>query len=125
MREAGGGSIVFIGSVTATKAVRNRTAYCSSKAAIHGLSKVLAVELGQYGIRVNTVVAGNIKTARYLASSDIQNGPSNKNPIGDICEFEDIADAAWFLSSDQARVITGAELAVDSGLTSQLAYEGI
>jgi NAD(P)-dependent dehydrogenase (short-subunit alcohol dehydrogenase family) len=123
MREAGGGSIVFIGSVTANKALKNRTAYCSSKAAIHGLSKALAVELGQYGIRVNVVVAGNIKTARWRARPDIQNAASNKNPIGDICEFDDIADAAWFLSSDQARVITGAELAVDSGLTAQLVYE--
>jgi NAD(P)-dependent dehydrogenase (short-subunit alcohol dehydrogenase family) len=124
MRDTGTrGSIVFIGSETGIRAIKSRTAYCSSKTAVHGLARTLAVELGTYGIRVNTVVAGMIKTERWYAREDIRNAPTNKVPLGDVCEFDDIANAAWFLSSDDARIITGAELAVDGGLLAQLVYE--
>jgi NAD(P)-dependent dehydrogenase (short-subunit alcohol dehydrogenase family) len=117
------GTIVFIGSVQGLRAVKNRSAYSTSKSAIHGLARNLAVELGTYGIRVNTVVAGTIKTTRWHARPDLQANPTNLVPLGDVCEFEDIANAAWFLSSDEARIITGAELAVDGGLLAQLVYE--
>jgi NAD(P)-dependent dehydrogenase (short-subunit alcohol dehydrogenase family) len=121
------GTIVFIGSVQGLRAVKNRSAYSTSKSAIHSMARNLAVELGAYGIRVNTVVAGTIKTARWRARPDLQEDPTNLVPLGDVCEFEDVANAAWFLSSDEARIITGAELAVDGGLLAQLVYgkEGI
>lgn len=124
MAELGGGAIVVIGSVNGIRTTKNRSAYCTSKSGLHGLARNLAVELGPLHIRVNTVVAGGIKTARYYARPEIQNSPHNKNPLGDIAEFADIANAAYFLADDeQARIITGAELAVDGGSLAQFVYE--
>ena len=124
MLQLGGGAIVVIGSVNGIRTTKNRSAYCTSKSGLHGLARNLAVELGPCHIRVNTVVAGGIKTARYYARPEIQNSPHNKNPLGDIAEFQDIANAAYFLAdNEQARIITGAELAVDGDSLAQFVYE--
>ena len=124
MVELGGGSIVAIGSVNGIRTTKNRSAYCTSKTGLHGLMRNLAVELGSLNIRVNTVVSGGIKTIRYYARPEIKDSPHNKTPLGDIAEFEDIANAAFFLAdSEQARIITGAELAVDGGALAQFVYE--
>lgn len=124
MLQLGGGSIVVIGSVNGIRTTKNRSAYCTSKSGLHGLARNLAVELGPLHIRVNTVVAGGIKTERYYARPEIQNSPHNKNPMGDIAEFEDIANAAYFLADNElARIIDGAELAVDGGSLAQFVYE--
>ena len=124
MVELGGGSIVAIGSVNGIRTTKNRSAYCTSKTGLHGLMRNLAVELGSLNIRVNTVVSGGIKTVRYYARPEIKDSPHNKTPMGDIAEFEDIANAAFFLSdNEQARIITGAELAVDGGALAQFVYE--
>ena len=124
MVKLGGGAMVMIGSANATRPSKNRSAYCVSKAGLHGLAKTLAVELGSLNIRVNTIVSGPIKTARYYARPEIHNSPQMKNPLGDIAAFEDIANAAYFLAdSEQARIISGAELAVDGALTTQFVYE--
>jgi 3-oxoacyl-[acyl-carrier protein] reductase len=121
MVELGGGSIVFVGSVTGIRAVKNRSAYTTSKSGLHGLARNLAVELGFLNIRVNTVISGGIKTSRYYARPEIKDSPHNKNPMGDIAEFQDIANAVYFLAdNEQARIITGAELAVDSGVLACL-----
>ena len=110
--------------INGIRTTKNRSAYCTSKSGLHGLARNLAVELGPCHIRVNTVVAGGIKTARYYARPEIQNSPHNKNPLGDIAEFQDIANAAYFLAdNEQARIITGAELAVDGGSLAQFVYE--
>lgn len=124
MVQLGGGAIVVIGSVNGIRTTKNRSAYCTSKSGLHGLARNLAVELGPLNIRVNTVVAGGIKTVRYYARPEIKDSPHNKNPMGDIAEFEDIANAAYFLAdNEQARIITGAELAVDGGSMAQFVYE--
>ena len=124
MVELGGGSIVFVGSVTGIRAVKNRSAYTTSKSGLHGLARNLAVELGSLNIRVNTVISGGIKTSRYYARPEIKDSPHNKNPMGDIAEFQDIANAVYFLAdNEQARIITGAELAVDGGSLAQFVYE--
>lgn len=123
MKQAGGGAIVFIGSVTAVRAIRGRSAYIASKGGIHAMSRALACDLGPYGIRVNTVIAGSIKTKRWQAHPENRSKGVNDVPLGDVCEFEDIANAAWYLASDGARVTTGAELAVDGGLLAQLVAE--
>jgi len=125
MIPAGKGSIVFIGSVTGTRPIMGRSAYCSSKAGLLGLAKSLAIDLGQYNIRVNVVLPGTIKTVRYYANPNIKNNPSTRVPLHDVAEFEDIANAARFLASDEARIITGAELAVDGGGLCQLVYEEV
>ena len=124
MKEKGGGSIVFITSNTAYRAVPNRVAYSSSKSGILGLSRTLALDLGKYGIKVNSVLPGMIKTVRWETNyNDCRNALSNYTPLGDIAEFEDVANAAYFLGSDQSRNCTGAELTVDGGNMIQLVPE--
>jgi len=116
-----GGTIVFIGSNTAARAIRNRSAYIASKGGICSLAKALAVDLGEYGIRVNCLTAGSIKTVRWEALSPEDQATKRKRvPINDIADFEDIADGVWFLSSDMSKNITGTTLIVDGGADAQL-----
>ncbi|MBQ8648575.1 MAG: SDR family oxidoreductase [Clostridia bacterium] len=114
------GAIVFISSNTAYRAIPNRSAYCASKGGINAMSKAFAIDLGPFGIRSNVVLPGTIKTARWveMGSKQIVNG--TLTPIGDISDFEDIANAAWYLGSDESKNVTGAEITVDGGMTSQL-----
>jgi 3-oxoacyl-[acyl-carrier protein] reductase len=120
MREHGKGAVVFISSNTAYRAIPNRAAYSASKGGINSLAKALAVDLGQYGIRCNVVLPGTIKTQRWvqMGSKQIVNG--TLTPIGDISDYEDIANAAFFLGTDMAKNITGTELMVDGGMSCQL-----
>ena len=120
MKDNGGGAIVFISSNTAYRAIPNRSAYCASKGGINAMSKAFAIDLGPYGIRSNVVLPGTIKTERWvqMGSKQIVNG--TLTPIGDISDFEDIANAAWFLGSDESKNVTGAEIMVDGGMSSQL-----
>lgn len=121
MKEKGGGAIVFINSNTAYRAIPDRAAYSASKSGALGLCRALAFDLGKYAIRVNAVLPGMIKTSRWEANyNNCKNAPSNFTPLGDIAEFEDIANAAWYLGSDQSRNTTGAELVVDGGNMIQL-----
>ena len=121
MKENGGGTIVFITSNSALRVTENRCAYCSSKSAILGMSKSLAVDLGKYGIRSNCVLPGMIKTERW--ENNVNNCKyylANYTPLEDIAEFRDVANAAWFFSTDLSRNTTGAELSVDGGMLAQL-----
>ncbi len=121
MKEKGGGAIVFINSNTAYRAIPARSAYSASKSGVLGLSRTLAMDLGQYNIRSNCVLPGMIKTDRWINNfNDCRNAPSNFTPLGDIAEFEDIANAAYYLGSDMSRNTTGAELTVDGGNMIQL-----
>lgn len=121
MIEAGGGSIVFITSNTAYRAIPDRVAYGASKGAILSMMRALALDLGQYNIKVNSVLPGMIKTERWINNyNDCRNALSNYTPLHDIAEFEDVANAAYFLGSEQSRNSTGAELSVDGGNMIQL-----
>ncbi len=84
------------------------------------MSRALAVDLGPYGIRSNVVLPGTIKTQRWheMGSKQIVNG--TLTPIGDISDFEDIANAAWYLGSDESKNVTGTEITVDGGMSCQL-----
>lgn len=120
MIEKGEGSVVFVNSNTAYRAVPDRIAYCTSKSAQLGMMRALALDLGKYNIRVNAVLPGMIKTDRWESNyNDCKNAPSNFTPLGDIAEFADIADAVWYFAA-HARNTTGAELAVDGGNMIQL-----
>lgn len=120
MREQHKGSIVFISSNTAYRAIPNRSAYCASKGGIIALAKALAVDLGPFGIRCNVILPGTIKTERWRQMGDKQIVNGRLTPIGDISDFEDIANAAWYLGSDESKNVTGAEIIVDGGMNSQL-----
>lgn len=120
MREKGKGSVVFISSNTAYRAIPNRVAYSASKGGIIAMTKALAVDLGPYGIRCNVILPGTIKTERWvqMGSKQIVNG--SLTPIGDISDFEDIANACWYFGTDLSKNVTGAELVVDGGMSCQL-----
>ena len=121
MKEKKKGSIVFVNSNTAYRAVPQRCAYSSSKSAILGMSRCLAVDLGKYGIRSNCVLPGMIKTVRWETNyNDCRNALSNYTPIGDIADFSDIANAVWYFGSNESKNATGAELTIDGGNMVQL-----
>lgn len=120
MREVGEGAIVFIGSNTSYRPIPNRSAYCASKGGINSMSKAFAVDLGPYGIRSNVILPGTIKTERWVKMGKKQIVNGSLTPIGDISDFDDIAEAAWFLGSGLSKNITGSELIIDGGMSAQL-----
>lgn len=113
------GAIVLIGSVNGLTSL-GHPAYSAAKAGLVSYTKALAMELGPHGIRANIVCPGTVKTpawrARVAQHPKIFEDLSKWYPLGDVAEPEDIADAAYFLASPQARVITGVALPVDAGL---------
>ncbi len=121
MREKGKGSIVFVNSNTAYRAIPDRIAYSASKGGVLSLSRALALDLGKYHIRSNCVLPGMIKTDRWENNiNDCKNAPSNYTPLGDIADFSDIANAVWYFADDGSKNTTGAELVVDGGNMIQL-----
>ncbi len=120
MKEKGKGSVVFISSNTAYRAIPNRAAYSASKGGINALTRALAVDLGPYGIRCNVLLPGTIKTARWVDMGKKQIVNGELTPIGDISDFEDLANACWFFATDMSKNITGTELVIDGGMTCQL-----
>ena len=120
MKKNGGGSITFVNSNTAYRAIPDRVAYVASKGGQLGMMRALALDLGKYNIRVNAVLPGMIKTDRWEKNPDFYaKVPSRYTPIGDVAVGEDIADAVWYFVA-HARNTTGAELVVDGGNTVQL-----
>ncbi|MBR6679766.1 MAG: SDR family oxidoreductase [Clostridia bacterium] len=120
MKENGGGSITFINSNTAYRAIPDRIAYVASKGGQLGMMRALALDLGKYNIRVNAVLPGMIKTDRWEKNPEFYaKVPSRYTPIGDVAVGEDVADAVWYFVA-HARNTTGAELVVDGGNTIQL-----
>lgn len=120
MKERGGGSIVFINSNTAYRAIPDRIAYETSKSGQLGMMRGLALDLGKYGIRVNAVLPGMIRTDRWEKNpSFYKNVPSRYTPLGEVATGEDIAEAVWYLTA-HAPNATGAELTVDGGNMIQL-----
>ncbi len=120
MKDHAGGAVVFISSNTAYRAIPNRAAYSASKGGINSLSKALAVDLGKYGIRSNVVLPGTIKTERWVSMGTKRIVDGEFTPIGDISDYQDIANAAFFLGTDLSKNITGTEITVDGGMTCQL-----
>ena len=116
---ATGGAMVFITSTNAEAAFPRRAAYCSAKAGVAMLTKVLAVEWAEKGIRVNAV--GPAYVATEMTQRNIAAGNINETqikariPLGRLAQPGDVADAVAFLLSDQAAFITGHSLYVDGG----------
>jgi NAD(P)-dependent dehydrogenase (short-subunit alcohol dehydrogenase family) len=126
MRAAGGGAIVNICSVHATAPGPQRLAYATSKTALLGLTRALAVDLGPDNIRVNAVSPGATLTgqlrdgwARHDAGGvDVMAHAVAQHPLGRIAEVGDVAEAVLYLA--EARSTSGIELRVDGGLLSSL-----
>lgn len=120
MRDRHKGAIVFVSSNSAVRPNPNRVVYVASKGGINSMSKALAVDLGPYGIRSNVIMPGTIKTQRWIGMGDRQISNGSMTPIGDISDLEDIANAAWYLGTDESKNVTGGEITVDGGMSCQI-----
>jgi NAD(P)-dependent dehydrogenase (short-subunit alcohol dehydrogenase family) len=117
MAETGGGAVVNIGSISGLRASTLRVAYGTSKAALMHLTKQQAAELGEIGVRVNLVAPGPVDTAmaKQVHTPAIRADYHDAIPLNRYGLEEEIANAVFFLCSDQASYITGQTLAVDGG----------
>lgn len=119
MVENGNGSIVLVSSVTANKGNVGQSNYGASKAALVGMSKSLAVELGRFNVRVNVVAPGYISSDMTSALSDsVKKKALSMIPMSRIGSVDDVAAAVEFLLGSGADYITGQTLVVDGGLTA-------
>ncbi|APX92253.1 3-oxoacyl-ACP reductase [Halomonas sp. 1513] len=118
MAQAGGGSIINFGSISVRLALGNLSTYVTAKAAVHGLTRSLARDLGEQNIRVNTVVPGCIMTERQL---DKWIGPEDEARILEHqclkvrLAPEHVAPTVLFLAADDSAQLTGHEFSVDAG----------
>lgn len=119
MIRSGGGAIVNISSISALRP-RGLTAYSTSKGAVIALTRAMAIDHAAQGIRVNCIAPGPVYTPMVYAagmSDDLRQRRRQASPLGVEGTGWDIAYAALFLASDEARYITGVVLPVDGGVT--------
>ena len=111
------GNIVNIASISGLRASTLRVAYGTSKAAVIQLTKQQAAELGEYGIRVNCIAPGPVKTKLAMAvhTQDIIEAYHDAIPLNRYGTEQEIANGIYFLASEKASYITGQILAVDGG----------
>lgn len=119
MRAAGGGAIVNIASQLGTIGVPDRSAYCTTKAAIIHLTTILAAEVARDRIRVNSVSPGVIETPRttrrFATIEEFQASRGKLHMLGRVGQPEEVARAVLFLASDDASFTTATDLLVDGG----------
>ncbi|WP_371743822.1 SDR family NAD(P)-dependent oxidoreductase [Mangrovicoccus sp. HB161399] len=118
MIAAGGGSIVNIGSGSWIQGTPRLPVYGTAKAALHGLTRTMARELGAHRIRVNTVVPGWVMTERQKdlwVTPEKLDALRQKQCLPDLLQPGDLAAAVLFLASDAAKMVTAADLMVDAG----------
>jgi NAD(P)-dependent dehydrogenase (short-subunit alcohol dehydrogenase family) len=118
MKRKNQGAIVVVASTNSYDGEANLTAYNASKAGLLGIVHTAANELGPYGIRVNAVCPGLIRTrltSAHFSNSDLLSGYFRQIPLGRGGEAFEVANAVAFLASDLASYITGATLLVDGG----------
>lgn len=140
MKPRGSGSIVNNSSIAATRTGQGGYLYSAAKAGVVHLTKLAGVELGPFGIRVNSIAPGAIATPIFWGGSRVANGLDNEvnqrkmeklkaklanaTPLPRAGIGEDIANATVFLASDEASFINCHDLVVDGGRTSQFYEKG-
>jgi len=126
LKAAGGGTIVNVSSAAGLSPLKNRTAYCASKAGLQMASKALAIEAAAFDIRVNTVCPGAVETELFRSSfalafpstpdeRAIRDTVRARYALNRIAEPEEIAAAIVWLSGSESSYVTGVALAVDGG----------
>lgn len=114
-----GGCIISMSSASGKKPDPGGTAYNSSKSAVIGLTRMMALELGKYGIRVNCILPGATDTEMlrevFVAEPGLKKILEERTPLGKMALPEDQANAAVFLASELASHITGEQLVVSGG----------
>ena len=121
----GGGSIVCLSSISGMAGQRGQATYGPAKFVASGLTKHLAIEWADHGIRVNAVAPGTINTDRVRQLSAEPGGKEYlttvqaAHPMGRLGEPQEVANAILFLASDEASFITGVILPVDGGFLAQ------
>jgi NAD(P)-dependent dehydrogenase (short-subunit alcohol dehydrogenase family) len=122
------GSIINIASIAGLVGFPEETAYCASKGGVIALTRALALEVADRGIRVNAVCPGYVHTSHLDALSQAAEHPMaartleamvESTPLGRLGETGDIASVVRFLASDQASWVTGSIVTVDGGFTSK------
>lgn len=113
-----GGRLVVTSSIAANMGMGGAAGYSATKAAVAGLTKALAVELGHAGIRVNAILPGFIETEMSMSGGDtVKKAAQRRTAIGRIGQLEDMEGIAVFLASDHSDFMTGQELVLDGGHT--------
>jgi len=125
MIERGSGSVAVIGSISGKRPLWGRSAYTTSKMALVGLVRTLALETGPHGIRVNLISPGFVAGPRIewviqkqaeergITQSAVRAELESVSPLGRLTEAREVADTCVFLASDQAAAITGADINVN------------
>ncbi|PTR05435.1 MULTISPECIES: glucose 1-dehydrogenase [unclassified Novosphingobium] len=119
MQGAGGGSIVNVSSIAGMvgAAASSNAAYCASKWAVRGMTKLMAVWHGKDGIRVNSVHPGYILTPMMVAATDEHGGGAAAAiPLGRLAQPHEVSNVVVFLASDEASFVSGAEHVVDGAM---------
>ena len=123
MESSDGGSIINVASQLGSVAVPGNPVYCASKGGLIQLTRAMALDHADAGIRVNALSPGAVLTERligvYGSESAVRDALTPKYPLGRIGMPDDLAGAAVFLASDDARFMTGADLVVDGGYSAQ------
>ena len=125
MKNAGTGSIVFISSTAGIYGYPNRAPYSAAKWAIIGLMKTVAMEAGPFGVRANAICPGAVEGTRMegvlnreaeakgMTRDQVYDGYAAGTSMRSFVEADNIADMAFFLGSDAARMVSGQVIAVD------------
>ena len=123
MKKRKNGTIVNISSISSFMGISGQTSYASSKGGINALTKVLAVELGQFNIRVNAVAPGSILVERNKKAMDTKeylDRIKNIVPLSRIGKPKDVSGVVKFLISEDSGYVSGQVIVVDGGMTSKL-----
>ncbi len=123
LQASGRASLINVASIMGHRGLRQLAGYSATKGAVAALTRALAVEYAPFKIRVNTISPGFIETAltaRVLRQPAIRKALVDQTPMGRLGDPSEIARAALFLASDDASYVTGAELAVDGGMSAAL-----
>lgn len=119
MKAAGGGSIINVSSIDGLHSAAGLSAYSSTKWAVRGLTKNAAIELGPYGIRVNSVHPGGMYTAmggaETMSVAELNSGVYANFPLPRVGMPEEVARVILFLATDEGSYCTGSEFVADGG----------